>query len=355
MQFQARPYLHFTSKTVGDVTTNFINDGAYVVGEVSGDSIIKYTYGNGLVSINNNGTLGYYHTDEHGNVSTISDASKKIVADYDFDAFGNETVSTDTYYNPMRYCGEYYDTETGLIYLRARYYDPSIGRFISEDPIKDGTNWYVYCSNNPVAFMDPNGCKKSPRMLYGTKATGNKDCINGQSVDTNIKDLEYGVKKISYNGCELIAVYNSLVLVNKKPENFQNIIDVAEKTDGVMWLDGRLGTTPKGVGILLDKYSQPYTKTYFPTEFNALLEDGGVYILVAWNPGDITIHTVALTCDNENNIVVYNVAGNIVHPYKYSATESSTGLDEYINNETGGAIVFYKLEVSNSDESNDST
>ena len=61
--------------------------------------------------------------------------------------------------NPFRYAGEYLDKETGNIYLRARYYDPSIGRFISEDPIKDGTNWYVYCSNNPIAFVDPTGLR----------------------------------------------------------------------------------------------------------------------------------------------------------------------------------------------------
>ena len=146
-----------TSKAVGGETTNFINDGAYVVGEVCGDGIIKYTYGTDLISIDNNGTLGYYHTDEHGNVSAISDVDRTVVADYDFDAFGNETVSTDSYYNPMRYCGEYYDDETGLIYLRARYYDPYIGRFVSEDPVKDGTNWYVYCNNNPVVSVDSNG------------------------------------------------------------------------------------------------------------------------------------------------------------------------------------------------------
>ncbi len=171
------------SKTSVGVTTNFINDGGYVVGEVCGDNIIKYTYGNNLISINNNGTLGFYHTDEHGNVSAISDTNKNVVADYDFDAFGNETVSTDTYYNPMRYCGEYYDTETDLIYLRARYYDPSVGRFISEDPhwnldnmiygdkeyeedeikqpdiqaISQASNLYVYCLNNPIAFIDFSG------------------------------------------------------------------------------------------------------------------------------------------------------------------------------------------------------
>ncbi|WP_337399150.1 RHS repeat-associated core domain-containing protein, partial [Congzhengia sp.] len=55
------------------------------------------------------------------------------------------------------YCGEYTDEETGFIYLRNRYYDPSIGRFISEDPANSGSNWYVYCENNPVKFVDPWG------------------------------------------------------------------------------------------------------------------------------------------------------------------------------------------------------
>ena len=84
-----------------------------------------------------------------------------------------------TYYNPMKYCGEYYDEETGFIYLRARYYDPSIGRFISKDPhwnpsnmiygdkecedakvkepnnaaILQSNNLYVYGLNNPVRFF----------------------------------------------------------------------------------------------------------------------------------------------------------------------------------------------------------
>ena len=51
---------------------------------------------------------------------------------------------------PFGYRGEYTDAETGYVYLRARYYDPEMGRFISEDPVRDGMNWYVYCYNNPV-------------------------------------------------------------------------------------------------------------------------------------------------------------------------------------------------------------
>ena len=57
----------------------------------------------------------------------------------------------------MLYCGEYYDAESGFIYLRNRYYDPSIGRFITEDPAQSGTNWYVYANNNPLIYIDPWG------------------------------------------------------------------------------------------------------------------------------------------------------------------------------------------------------
>ena len=70
--------------------------------------------------------------------------------------------------NPFRYCGEYYDSETGLIYLCNRYYDSTLGRFISEDPARDGTNWYVYCENNPVGFVDPLGLE-AIYIFYGKK------------------------------------------------------------------------------------------------------------------------------------------------------------------------------------------
>ena len=76
---------------------------------------------------------------------------------YDYDAYGNEYARDLGDENPFRYCGEYYDTETGFIYLRARYYDPMVGRFTSVDPIKDGLNWYSYCAANPVLYADKNG------------------------------------------------------------------------------------------------------------------------------------------------------------------------------------------------------
>lgn len=59
--------------------------------------------------------------------------------------------------NPIGYAGEFQDSESGMIYLRGRYYDPEIRRFITEDPAKDGWNWYAYCGNNPVMRVDPSG------------------------------------------------------------------------------------------------------------------------------------------------------------------------------------------------------
>ena len=74
---------------------------------------------------------------------------------YRYDAFGNQWRGTQS--DPFGYCGEYYDSESRLVYLRKRYYDSASGRFITEDPIKDGLDWYSYCGCEPVMGIDPSG------------------------------------------------------------------------------------------------------------------------------------------------------------------------------------------------------
>ena len=96
----------------------------------------------------------------------LLDTSGNIARDFEYDAFGKRVgVRYGTPYTPMCYNGQYEDSETGLVYLRNRYYDPSIGRFTTEDPAKDGLNWYVYCANDPVNFVDPLGLRL---VLKGT-------------------------------------------------------------------------------------------------------------------------------------------------------------------------------------------
>ena len=158
------------SKTVNGSTTHQIWDGQNIVREETaagaehnyyysrrlfakktGDEILRYLYdGHGsVIGLDN---VDDYDYDEDGNVIDHNNGDR-----YDYDAFGNLRSVTGESHNPFRYCGEYLDAESGLIYLRNRYYDPQTGRFITEDPAKDGTNWYVYCGNNPVMFVDPSG------------------------------------------------------------------------------------------------------------------------------------------------------------------------------------------------------
>ncbi|MBP3359658.1 MAG: RHS repeat-associated core domain-containing protein, partial [Clostridia bacterium] len=99
----------------------------------------------------------YYLKNGHGDVTSIYTAAGTPVSSYRYDAFGNQLSVNENDTNPFRYCGEYYDAETQNIYLRNRYYDPANGRFMTEDPIRDGLNWYVYCENNPVNFTDSSG------------------------------------------------------------------------------------------------------------------------------------------------------------------------------------------------------
>ena len=114
----------------------------------------KYVRGNKLISKNDN---EYYSYDGHGSVVNISNEDGKSIKTYDYDAFGVELNKDANDTNLFRYCGEQYDNETDSIYLRARYYSPSLGRFTTEDPAKDGNNWYSYCAGNPVNSWDPSG------------------------------------------------------------------------------------------------------------------------------------------------------------------------------------------------------
>ena len=105
----------------------------------------------------------YYLHDAHGDVVALTDGFGELVKTYAYDAFGNEENPDESDTNPFRYCGEYFDNETCTYYLRARYYDPAIGRFTQQDTyLGDYTdplslNYYTYCYNNPVRYRDPSG------------------------------------------------------------------------------------------------------------------------------------------------------------------------------------------------------
>jgi RHS repeat-associated protein len=156
------------SKTAGGVTTLYLVDEtnptglAQVVEEVSGGAAQRtYVYGLARISQTQvaSGTTSYYGYDGHGDVRFLMDATGKVTDTYDYDAFGNVVGSTGTTANVYRYQGEALDAETGLYYLRARYYDPVAGRFLSVDPMADqGEHPYTYAGADPVnGAHDPTG------------------------------------------------------------------------------------------------------------------------------------------------------------------------------------------------------
>jgi RHS repeat-associated protein len=105
------------------------------------------------------GATNFYHADGLGSVTSLSNGSGSIAQTYTFDSFGNQTGSSGSLTNPFRYTARESDTETGLYYYRARYYDPGTGRFLSEDPIgfNAGSDFYTYVGNSSTNFLDPKG------------------------------------------------------------------------------------------------------------------------------------------------------------------------------------------------------
>ena len=148
--------------------TNYLYDRRYVIQETdaSGNAAVRYVRGiNYIARIDASDKLSYYLFNGHGDaVQTVSE-SGAVENRYDYDIFGNPTLTVEMYAGSIRYAGEFYDAEVGLYYLRARYYDPYIGRFISEDTyegkINDplSLNRYTYANNDPVFCFLRGGLK----------------------------------------------------------------------------------------------------------------------------------------------------------------------------------------------------
>lgn len=156
-----------TGKTVNGEKTIYVWDGDQVVMELSKGGAVqkRYIRGNDLVYADKgeNTEKTYYVTDMHGNVVQLLDESGNVTKTYEYDSFGNEVKPEKKDENPYRYCGEYYDKETEEVYLRARYYEPSVGRFITRDTYTGESDeplslhLYTYCANDGVNAWDPSG------------------------------------------------------------------------------------------------------------------------------------------------------------------------------------------------------
>ena len=149
-----------TVKTKNGETTRFYRDRGFISNKSVNGNITAANYigAGGIFARQQDGATDYLFKNGHGDV-TAKVRSGAVDKTYDYDAFGVEKNPDAGDTNTFRYCGEYFDNESGNIYLRVRYYMPGRVRFLTEDPAKDGLNWYIYCYNDPVSFADVDGRK----------------------------------------------------------------------------------------------------------------------------------------------------------------------------------------------------
>ncbi len=172
------------ARTVNGVATRYVYDQEDLLFEYDKANVpqARYTHGPGIDeplarTDLASGQIAFYQADGLGSITELTDGSGAVVQRYRYDAFGALLASPGTVTQPYTFTGREFDAETGLYYYRARYYDPTLGRFLQEDPIgtDGGLNLYVYVNNNPTNSIDPfglspctNRCSNFLRACYFT-------------------------------------------------------------------------------------------------------------------------------------------------------------------------------------------
>ena len=341
----------------------------------------RYIRGNDLVYADKgeNTEKTYYVTDMHGNVVQLLDESGNVTKTYEYDSFGNEVKPEKKDENPYRYCGEYYDKETEEVYLRARYYEPGVGRFITRDTYTGESDeplslhLYTYCANDGVNYVDCDGNARStphplptPRptikpksvptpqpgpapipikinytsasiaqkiaqkylLLTSWKSATSIECafalanyINNKQRESEVlrkqykqkfitnqsklSVLKFGTSNMKNAGCELIAIYNAILLQNGGSCSLSDIIWKCELS-GYTALTGQWGTNPYRIGDLLTMSKMRYSAIQNVKRLK--MQKDKIYIISFWNRRSIFdgIHTIAVKVIKRNKIQCYN-------------------------------------------------
>ena len=182
-------------KTVNGVATNYTLHGKNIVHMTKGNAELHFWYDaqNRPAIVEFNGTKYGYLYNLQGDVIGLIDSANTEVVKYTYDAWGKplsvtgSLANTIGYYNPFRYRGYVYDVETGLYYLRSRYYNPSWGRSLSTDYLlakigdKYAGNLFAYAHNAPIARADSDGTD-SYYVIYDARPNATKEETNNKGL-----------------------------------------------------------------------------------------------------------------------------------------------------------------------------
>ena len=196
----------------------------------------RHVLGYGVAASEVDGEAGYhaYHLDEQNSTVYITGCQRQVENAYAYDAFGNLRGQAGELLNRILYTGQQYDQEMGQYYLRARYYNPVVGRFTQEDEYRgDGLNLYAYCANNPVIYYDPSGYGELPDWLKVNFQRGNdfnKDYrvyYEYNEVRVTVNGNEYRVDSYAPSYYDDNGVYQQGAIVSRK---YTQLSDVKKET-----------------------------------------------------------------------------------------------------------------------------
>jgi RHS repeat-associated protein len=176
--FKYAPLGHRIYNSSSTSTSIYAFDGDNLIEETNatGSVVARYSLTQNIdepLAMLRGGTTSLFNADALGSVTSLSNSVGAVAQTYTYDSFGKPTASAGSLTNPFQYTGREFDSETGIQYDRARYYDPTTGKFISEDPVRylGGSNFYAYAKNNTPDLADPQGLSPECTLLGSTPLT----------------------------------------------------------------------------------------------------------------------------------------------------------------------------------------
>jgi RHS repeat-associated protein len=240
-------------KNINETITKYLYDKEDIIAAYDGNNqlVAHYIHGPGIdepIAMVRNSQSYFYHLDGLGSVTGITDTNGTAVQRYDYDSFGNIVSMLDpNFKQPYTYTSRGYDEETGLYFYRARYYDSTSGRFITEDPIRfagGDVNFYAYVENNPVKFVDPFGLyiinipsretygnmfpSWAPKLLVDFLYDMYKEPDIGpvcMARKSDIKLIDRIVKKLKLSKTQIRMLHDEITGQNLTPKEIEEIAD----------------------------------------------------------------------------------------------------------------------------------